>query len=224
MQRTPEPTELMDEPAQAQAYASADFGESNKLFASLLAQMRPYGLVGKFLDLGCGPADIPFALLHDHPKLRIDALDGAESMLALARAKLQRQPQLGSRLHLMQHFLPCTQLQPRSYDGVISNSLLHHVSDPDDLWQTVHHCARHGAAIVVMDLARPLSPLAVDSLVRTYTSNESPVLRADFRASLYAAYRVDEVKQQLRSNALDYLQTEMVSDRHWAVRGTYRSC
>jgi len=221
MQRTPEPQELMDDRAQAQAYAAANFSEANNLFIHLLHQLQPGELRGKALDLGCGPADIPLALLREHPELHIEAVDGAPAMLELAAHKAAAEPSLQGRLKLLCETLPCADLPQGRYDAIISNSLLHHLSDPNDLWLTVQHSARPNATILIMDLARPNSPLAVDTLVETYAMNEPEVLREDFRNSLHAAYTVDEVREQLAENGLQEIEVGMVSDRHWAARGSY---
>jgi len=222
MQRTPEPAELMDDHEQARAYASANFSEANELFADLLHQLGHGDISGCALDLGCGPADIPLALLRQYPQLRIDALDGAPAMLDIAQKRCDADPELGQRLKLLCQTLPTTELAQDGYDAILSNSLLHHLADPSDLWLTVKHCAGDNAAILIMDLARPASPLAVDSLVETYAMNEPEVLREDFRNSLHAAYTVDEIEQQLAQHGLRELEVSMVSDRHWAARGSYR--
>lgn len=212
----------MDDQAQAVAYAGADFAEANQLFSALLWQLQPHDLVGPLLDLGCGPADIPLALLQEHPQSQIDAVDGAPAMLAQAQQNLDAHPELRDRLRLLCHTLPCNELPQAHYRAVLSNSLLHHLADPNDLWTTLRDSAGDGAAVLVMDLARPASPLAVDTLVETYALNEPDVLREDFRNSLHAAYTPLEVAEQLRANGLQYLKVETVSDRHWAVRGHYR--
>jgi len=87
------------------------------------------------------------------------------------------------------------------------------------MWQTVSACAQPGAQILVMDLARPTSRLAVDALVETYAINEPDVLRKDFRNSLFAAYNLAEVEAQLQTAGLHSLDVSMVSDRHFAVSG-----
>ena len=74
----------MDDEAQARAYASANFNEANKLFMHLLHQLRPGEIKGRALDLGCGPADIPIALLRQHAGFHINAVDGAQDMLDIA--------------------------------------------------------------------------------------------------------------------------------------------
>ncbi len=221
MERVPEPEELMNDIEQALAYARADFSEANQLFITLIEDVAgDDGLSGALLDLGCGPADIPLELARRHPQLRIDALDGAAAMLDLARQHLDEDEQVGSRIRLMCEYLPCPALQHNSYQSVASNSLLHHMADPAVLWQTIKECAAPGAHVVVMDLMRPHSELAVDALVETYALNEPDVLRRDFRNSLFAAYSLDEVAQQLTDAGLDSLSIAGVSDRHLAVTGT----
>lgn len=223
MQRIPEPEQLMNDPAQARAYAEADFSEANSQFMRLLKQLVPGALEGQALDLGCGPADIPIALLQENPALELDAVDGADAMLTLARDSLSRLPGLSDRLRLHCHTLPSVELAEAHYDFILSNSLLHHLDDPDDLWLTLHHCAADGAHILVMDLLRPASELVVDSLVESYALNEPELLRRDFRNSLYAAYTLEEVQQQLDRHGLHGLELACVSDRHWAVCGSYQA-
>ena len=180
----------MDEAEQARAYAEADFSEANE----------------RFLEL--------FDLLH--PGARIDAVDGAPAMLALAGQALE-QTGLEARIRLHCHHLPATALPRGAYDAVLSNSLLHHLKDPGDLWRTLRHCAAPGAAVLVMDLLRPPSTAALDALVREYAADAPEVLRRDFRASLHAAYTTEEVQAQLEQAGLDRLKVEQVSDRHLAV-------
>jgi ubiquinone/menaquinone biosynthesis C-methylase UbiE len=209
----------MDDGEQALAYAQADFSEANGLFVGLLEELSPGPLNGRLLDLGCGPADIPLALAHRHPDLRIDAVDGARSMLDLAQRKFDSDARLAQRMKLICEHLPCSSLHEQAYRLVVSNSLLHHLADPGVMWQTVSRCVQPGGAVLVMDLARPASELAVDALVETYAIDEPGVLRRDFRNSLFAAYRVDEIESQLQTAGLHSLEVSMVSDRHLAVSG-----
>jgi SAM-dependent methyltransferase len=219
MQRIPEPEELMADVDQALAYAEADFQEANRLFVELLEREAGQTLAGHCLDLGCGPADIPIDLLQRHPGLQVDAVDGSPAMLAQAERKLRAASVLGDRIELLCDCLPSAALPPAAYDAVISNSLLHHLADPMSLWRTARQCARPGAVVVVMDLVRPASVEAVDELVEQYAAGAPPVLREDFRNSLFAAYRLDEVEQQLAAAGLADLRVAQVSDRHLAVSG-----
>jgi SAM-dependent methyltransferase len=216
----PEPEELMADPAQAQAYADADFSEANRLFVELFERLYPTPFAGHALDLGCGPGDIPIRLARACPAARIDAVDGAEAMLALARAAVAGDADLANRIRWICARIPSPAAVPAGrYDAVVANSLLHHLADPLDLWRAVRDSARPGAAVLVMDLARPADEAAAERLLALHAAGAPELLLRDFRASLHAAYRVDEVRDQLAAVGLDGLEVAMVSDRHLAVSG-----
>lgn len=219
MKRRPEP-ELMDTHDQAAAYAAADFDASNTLFIDLLRRLVPGPLEGaRALDLGCGPADISIRFLRAYPGTTCDALDGSQPMLDHARTALDALPGLAPRCRLIQDRIPSAALASRHYDLIISNSLLHHLPDPQVLWQTLIETGKPGAPVLIMDLMRPASPGWVEALVSTYVEDEPEVLQEDFRNSLYAAFEPAEVTEQLRLAGLDALEVTVVSDRHLAVSG-----
>jgi SAM-dependent methyltransferase len=213
--RVPEP-ELMDEPEQARAYSEADFSESHDRFVAHIG--RRFGpLAGQVLDLGCGPADPTVRLAMANPAVTIVGVDAGPAMLALARERIERAG-LSGRIRLEQRRLPDPGLGSRRFDAVVSNSLLHHLVDPLALWRTVGGCVRPGGVVAVMDLLRPLDAAGVDQLVADL-GEAPPVLSADFRNSLLAAYRLDEVAAQLAAAGLSGLTVEQISDRHLFVGG-----
>lgn len=219
MIRRPEP-ELMDTPEQAIAYARADFNSSNALFIELLRGLDPGPLAGaRALDLGCGPADIPIRFLRAFPHATCDALDGSQPMLDLAQAALDALPGVAPRCRLLLGTIPDTSLPKGHYDLLLSNSLLHHLHDPQVLWQTLRETGKPGALLLVMDLMRPASPGWVEALIETYAADEPELLREDFRNSLYAAFEPSEVLEQLEQAGLSGLEVGVVSDRHLAVWG-----
>src|SRR3984893_13304027 len=65
VKRAPE-EELMDLPAHAQAYASADFSEPNSKFVALFSEKFPGFNGQQIIDLGCGPADITMRLAEQY--------------------------------------------------------------------------------------------------------------------------------------------------------------
>lgn len=220
MRRIPEPDELMADPGQARAYAEADFSASNRLFVDLFQRLHPAAFAGRALDLGCGPGDIPIRLARAFPAARIDAVDGAEAMLELARGAVAADPGAGARIRWLRARIPAPEAMPgRPYDAVLSNSLLHHLADPLDLWRAVREASRPGAAVLVMDLARPDDAAGVDRVLAAHAAGAPEVLWNDFRNSLFAAYTVEEVRAQLAATGLAGLSVSMVSDRHLAVQG-----
>lgn len=218
--RAPEP-ELMDDREQALAYARADFSEGHQRFADEVAARFPELRegTGAMVDLGCGPGDVTVRLARACPGWTVTGVDGAAEMLRLAQRRVDATPGLASRVRFEQMFLPSDELADRRYGAVASNSLLHHLADPAALWATAATCARPGAPIAVMDLVRPATLTDVDRLVATYAADDPEVLRQDFRNSLVAAYRPDEVGAQLAAAGLAHLTVEQVTDRHLLVTG-----
>lgn len=218
MQRIPEP-ELMDEAEQAAAYAQADFEEPNQRFVAYFEQEYPALRQGTVLDLGCGPGDIVLRLAQRHAGLTVHGIDGSAAMLRFGVERLHATPALGGRVQFIEGILPGATLPLAGYDAVISNSLLHHLHDPAVFWDAVREAGAPGAAVLVMDLFRPESPAAAQAIVDQYAADEPEVLRADFLASLLAAFEPDEVRAQLRASGLGSLQVRTVSDRHLLVTG-----
>ncbi len=217
MERIPEP-ELMDDAAQARAYAEADFSEPHQRFVELFCESFPsLEVEGTLLDLGCGPGDVACRFALRFAEARVHGVDGAEAMLAESAAVIGRHGVRG-RVELFQGYLPGARLPLPSYPVIISNSLLHHLSDPSILWRSVREYAEPGAAVFVMDLMRPESEEQAQELTRQYAGGEPEVLRRDFLHSLRAAYTVEEVREQLQRARLP-LQVRPVSDRHLIVWG-----
>lgn len=218
MQRIPEP-ELMDEFEQARAYAEADFAEPNERFVGYFATEIEPPRAGAVLDLGCGPGDIVLRLARRHPALTVHGLDGSAAMLDFARARLEAEPGLRSRVRFVHGMLPGATLPRTGYDAVISNSLLHHLHDPLVLWRAIREIGAPGAPVLVMDLYRPPSVGAAQEIVEAYAGEEPEVLKRDFFNSLCAAFEPGEVRVQLGACGLDALDVRLASDRHLLVAG-----
>jgi len=217
MQRIPEP-ELMDEAAQARAYAEADFSEPHQAFVERFRERFPGHRQRRVLDLGCGAADITIRFARAHPESKLTGVDGAAAMLRLAREAVARAG-LAQRISLVEARLPESALPRRTFDTVICNSLLHHLADPQTLWNACAEYAAPGAAIWVMDLRRPDSRELAERLVREHAGAEPEILQRDFFNSLLAAYRAEEITAQLARAGLARFKAEAVGDRHVIVYG-----
>jgi SAM-dependent methyltransferase len=204
----------MDDPAQARAYAEADFAEVNQGFVDRFAALWPDWAPGPVLDLGCGPADVPLRFARAHPEATVVGVDAAAAMLGLA----DRSQEGADRVHLVQAHLPRVGLAEGTFAAVLSNSLLHHLLDPLDLWRAVKACGAPGAPVLVCDLFRPDSEAAAQRIVDEADCSDDPILRHDFFHSLLAAYTVDEVRRQVAEVGLD-LEVAQVTERHLLVNG-----
>lgn len=228
MQRLPEP-ELMDEAQQARAYAEADFSRTDQaLLEGILEQLTVSSLdLRRSVDLGCGPGNISFRLAEALPALPVLAIDGAPAMLEPAQRRLQAEP---GRWPLLRFLHACLPLEDDALAGLptafrppfqllVSNSLLHHLHNPDVLWHALRQLGEPGSLVVVRDLRRPESLAAVEALVVRHASTAPPVLQRDYRASLRAAFRPEEVEAQLRRAGLSGLRVQAVEDRYLDVTG-----
>ncbi|HTX23410.1 MAG TPA: class I SAM-dependent methyltransferase [Steroidobacteraceae bacterium] len=215
MDRILEP-EIMDGRAEAAAYARADFSDSNQLFVDRFVATFGAGSV-RVVDLGCGPADVAVRLARAAAATHITAVDGSQAMLALAREAVHAARQT-KRITLHLGRLPGLELPDHSFDAVLSKDMLHHLPDPLGLWREVRRLGQPGAAVYVMDLIRPSSPLEAREIVERVASREDPLLKEDFYNSLCAAFTVAEVRAQLAAAGLP-LAAEPASDRHMTIKG-----
>lgn len=223
MERVPE-DELMNDPDNARAYAETDFSEPHEAFISNFKKRFPDFLQGEVLDLGCGPADITLRFARRFPDTSMTGIDGAQAMIDIGLNEIKLRG-LSRRITLKKVLLPASRLLNHHFDAVISNSLLHHLTDPSALWQTVKSCVKNNSPVFIMDLLRPDSIEDANMLVHRYVSDASHILQKDFFNSLLAAYTLHEVGEQLQENGINYLNTEVISDRHliiWGRTGLFR--
>ncbi len=221
MQRRPEP-ELMTDPDQVRAYAGADFSAGDRVLIELLEPLlegRPGPL--RLVDLGCGPGNITLRLAQHWPEADVIGIDGSAPMLTVARERAQHQGVAARFLEasLQQLSSTCLPTSIAPAAAVVSNSLLHHLHDPLELWRLVRCCGGSGTAIVHRDLRRPDSEVELDRLQQRYLPSAPDCLIADYRASLRAAFTIEEVQAQLKRLDLDHLTVQAEDDRYLTVVG-----
>jgi len=212
MARRLEP-EVMDIPERAEASARADFRDVNAAFVERALELAPDGGPLDMLDLGTGPGDNAIALGKQRPNWRVHGIDASMPMLRLAA---QRPP----NVCLVRADATRLPHADASVDGVVSNSLLHHLPDPAPWWTEIARVLKPGGFVLVRDLLRPDSEDDARAIVETYAADEHPYLKEDFYHSLLAAFSFDEIRRMLDVSPLPHLSVEQVSDRHYDVWGT----
>ncbi|MFM8524698.1 MAG: class I SAM-dependent methyltransferase [Cyanobacteriota bacterium] len=216
MERICEP-ELMEGEEQVEAYAAADFSSSDQAAVTrileLWAEQGRSTSPERIVDLGCGPGNLTLPLAEHLPQAEVLGLDGSGAMLAEARRRCP-----GARPAFRKATLPDLPADLGRFELLVSNSLLHHLHDPGVLWAALSALAAPGAVVVVKDLRRPADPEAVEALVQRHAATAPPVLQRDYRASLHAAFRPEEVEQQLLQAGLP-LQVRALEDRYLEVWG-----
>lgn len=227
--------EVMDTAEEATDYDAMDHAAINGAFSDDLLRRcpRPPGARPRWvLDLGTGTARIPLALCERASDVRVVGTELAAHMLALAAKNVARAG-LGERVVLRKedakraspgHF---TAPDGAPFDVVCSNSVVHHLPEPEVALAAWWAGVAPGALLFVRDLTRPATEAEVTSLVARHSGTPPPAgsaLRASFdrqvelfRASLHAALRLDEVRALVRPLGIPPEAVEATSDRHFTL-------
>lgn len=227
MQRVPEP-ELMDEAFQVKAYAAADFSDGDHALIADLAdylcsanQIPHQGSM--IVDIGCGPGNISEGLARYWPDSTVVGIDGSEAMLAVAKDRQQKaSPDLK---RLSYRCLNISAMASSSFalasnaHLIVSNSLIHHLHNPDQLWMAIKNVAAPGAVVFHRDLRRPSTSQQAAALQLKHLPHAPAVLIKDYLASLHAAFTVEEIRAQLVFEGLDHLKVVEIEDRYLQVSG-----
>lgn len=206
--------EVMDTPEEAAEYDAMDHSEVNALFVADFLNCHGPCRGGTLLDVGTGTALIPIALCQADPNAQVLAIDLSAHMLALA----QRNVESAGLVHrIALNRVDAKEIGPgySGFEAVVSNSIVHHIPDPTNVFQEMIRLVGPGGTLFVRDLARPKSEGEMRRLVERYAGSETTTARALFAASLHAALTANEVRDRLQPLGIPAGCVTMTSDRHW---------
>ncbi|MDC0835426.1 class I SAM-dependent methyltransferase [Geitlerinema sp. CS-897] len=214
MKRILEP-EVMDTWEESVAYDAMDFTEVNTAFVEDAIAIAPEA--GRILDLGTGTARIPVLMAQRKPQWQIVGIDLSQNMLKLGRQHVKNS---GSSDRISLEYLDAKQLpyDDNSFDFVVSNSVVHHLSDPVPCFREIARVLKPSGGLFVRDLYRPENEAIVDRLVASIGSDYDTHQTQLFRDSLRAAFTVEEVIELLKRARLHGVSVKMTSDRHWTAQ------
>ena len=213
MKRILEP-EVMDTHEEAEAYDAMDHSAVNVAFVERVVELG--AREGHFLDLGTGPAQIPIFLAQRCPKIRITGIDLSVNMLTLGEQHVA-EAGLANRIALECVDAKALPYPDLSFEGVISNSIIHHLPDPMAAFQEISRVIRPGGLILIRDLMRPDTPQAAQTLVDRYAADDTPYQKKLFYDSFLAALTIPEIETMLVQTSLTDAIVVQSSDRHWSV-------
>jgi ubiquinone/menaquinone biosynthesis C-methylase UbiE len=213
LQRVLEP-EVMDTEADALEYEAIPNDEVNEQFTDELLRLCPNPV--RCVDLGTGPGNIPMLIALKHRTVQIIGLDLSLNMLKLARRRVEVAG-VSDRVQFMAMDIKRTRLGPKCYDVVFSNSIVHHIPKPLDVFCEAKRLATDDGLIFFKDLLRPDSLEEVDRLVEEHAADGTPYQMELFRSSLRASLTVSEVQQIADEAGLKAADVRRTSDRHWVL-------
>ena len=213
MKRILEP-EVMDTPEEAEAYDAMDHTAVNIAFVERVVELGANQ--GHFLDLGTGPAQIPIFLAQRCPKIQITGIDLSVNMLALGEQHVA-EAGLADRVALECVDAKTLPYPDQSFEGVVSNSIIHHLPDPLTAFHEISRVVRPDGLILIRDLMRPDTPQAAQALVDRYAADDTPYQQKLFYDSFLAALTIPEIEVMLAQTGLTDAIIVQSSDRHWSV-------
>ena len=166
MNRIVEP-EVMDTAEAAEAYDAMEHGEVDRAFVDRVIALGANA--GHFLDVGTGPAQIPILLAKRCPNIRITAIDLSEEMLKIAKLHVA-DAGLTDRITLKLVDAKVLPYPDNTFDGLTSNSIVHHIHDAMKALKEMGRVARSKGTVLIRDLIRPETPADAQVFVDTYAN------------------------------------------------------
>jgi len=229
MNRIPEP-ELMETPAQVEAYANADFSRSDSMVVEGLEKyLKETGKTlnknDLILDIACGPGNISERISVNWPFVKVVGIDGSKQMLMEAEKKRRKNFAKYDFKNLSYEFMEINSIATgqitfdNKADVLVSNSALHHFHSPQRFWDALKKIGKENCIHFHRDLIRPSSAEKAFDIQETYLPNSPEILKKDFLASLKASFTVDEVNQQLFDAGLSQLNVFQVDELYLEIIG-----
>ena len=213
MDRTLEP-EYMDTDEEADSYDAMDHSAPNGAFVDRLFRL---GAQGRLLDVGTGPGHMPLLICDRDPNVTVVGIDAARTMLAHAERHRSTSPH-APRIEFRIADAKKVDFADGSFDGVFSNTVLHHIPDPVPFLREAWRVRRPGGVFLVRDLFRPENASRADELVALHAADSDDRGRELFRASLHAALEPEELETAAWEAGIVGFEVVVDSDRHMSLQ------
>jgi len=197
--------EVMDDAVEVKAYldgvATAHLDRMDDTFVAAalrgLARRQRSPLA---LDVGTGTGALPVKMALARPGLKVIGLDMAAPMLAEARRRA-RAAGVADRVAFRRGNSRRLPFADRSFDLVVSNSMLHHIPDPAAVMDEMSRVLKPGGALFVRDLRRP-HPSVIARHIREHGRHYRGTMLRLFSDSVRAAFTESELKEIVGRSAL----------------------
>ena len=229
MERIPE-TELMEKKEQVISYDDADFSEGeinliNQINYYLLRQNISLNEKDLIVDLGCGPGNISEKLATKWPNSKVVGIDGSKEMILRAehKKKVSRNQRNLNNLHYICADIKNIKLNnfllKKEISLLVSNSLIHHITNLEDFFNTLRSLSNNMTINFHKDLKRPLDEKSALELKEKCAKKYNDILTNDYYSSLRASYTFKELKYYTLDNNLTSLDVFEDGDNYLIIYG-----
>jgi ubiquinone/menaquinone biosynthesis C-methylase UbiE len=206
--------EVMDTLEEALEYDSMDHSQVNEVFCNDFFAARNLTDGVQILDVGTGTAQIPIAMCKRNNGLKITAIDLAESMLTLGNKNIQT-ARLEDSITLVQIDSKKMPYPDKSFDQVISNSIIHHIPNPLECFKEMIRVTKKDGLLFIRDLLRPFSMAELQNIVSLHAGDATPKQKQLFTDSLHASLSLTEVREMVKLFGFEAFTVIQSSNRHW---------
>lgn len=177
---------------------------------------------GHFLDIGTGPAQIPILLAQTCPNIQITAIDLSEEMLKIAE---QHVIDAGLRDRITLQLVDAKDLpfSDKSFDGLISNSIVHHIHDALKALIDMGRVVKPNGLVLIRDLIRPETLADAQGFVDKYAADDTPYQQKLYYDSFLASFTIPEVNEMLIQMNIPGATVVQSTDRHWSIEREFNS-
>ena len=233
MERIPEP-ELMEKKEQVISYDEADFSEGEE---NLIKQINHYllrkniylGEKDLIVDLGCGPGNISEKLAIKWPNAEVVGIDGSKEMILRAEHnnKISKNQKKIKNLRYVCFDIKDIKLNnflfKKKISLLVSNSLIHHITNLEDFFNTIRSLSSNITVNFHKDLKRPIDEKSALELKEQCSKKNNEILTNDYYASLKASYTYKELKNFTLENDLSSLEVFEDGDKYLIVYGNVKN-
>ncbi|WP_288238889.1 trans-aconitate 2-methyltransferase [uncultured Prochlorococcus sp.] len=229
MERVPEP-ELMEGKEQVISYDEADFSEGevnliNQINQYLLKKNISLGEKDLIVDLGCGPGNISEKLAIKWPNTAVVGIDGSKEMILRAeynKSISNNQKKLKNLRYICSDIKDIKSnnfLFKKTISLLVSNSLIHHITNLEDFFNTIRILSSNITVNFHKDLKRPFDEKSALELKAQCSTKYNEILTNDYYASLRASYTLKELKNFILENDLSSLDVFEEGENYLIVYG-----
>lgn len=204
----------MDTVEAAEEYDAMQHGEVDEAFINRVIELGAN--TGHYLDVGTGPAQIPILLTKQCPNIQITAIDLSKEMLKIAKQHVE-DANLTDRITLERIDAKTLPYPDNAFDGLISNSIVHHIHDAEKALQEMGRVVKPDGVVLIRDLIRPETPADAQGFVDRYAADDTPYQQKLYYDSFLAAFTLAEVKQMLSKMDMPGAIVVQSTDRHWSI-------
>lgn len=204
----------MDTVEAAEEYDAMEHGEVDAAFVQRVIELGAN--FGNYLDVGTGPAQIPILLAQKCPNIHITAIDLSKEMLKIAKRHIEN-ANLTEQITLELIDAKILPYPDNFFDGLISNSIVHHIHDAEKALQEMGRVVKPNSVVLIRDLIRPETPADAQAFVDRYAADDTPYQQKLYYDSFLAAFTIDEVKQMLSEVDMPGAEVVQSTDRHWSI-------